>query len=81
MPHWLAERLSEVPDAPEDVVLMLAHDEIEVACPLLIQSVVLRDAELIEIIQRQAPGTWLPLEVRRDGETRHFVAKFPSSFE
>ncbi len=42
---------------------------------------VARVSELIEIIQRQAPGTWLPLEVRRDGETRQFVAKFPSSFE
>ena len=42
---------------------------------------VARVSELIEIIQRQAPGTWLPLEVRRDGETRQFVAKFPTSFE
>ena len=42
---------------------------------------VLRSSELIEIVQRQAPGTWLPLDVRRDGETRQLVAKFPSSFE
>jgi uncharacterized iron-regulated protein len=42
---------------------------------------VARVSELIEIVQRQAPGTWLPLEVRRDGETRRFVAKFPSSFK
>lgn len=42
---------------------------------------VARVSELIEIIQRQAPGTWLPLEVERDGETRQFVAKFPTSFE
>jgi len=42
---------------------------------------VVRSSELIEIVQRQAPGTWLPLDVRRDGETRQLVAKFPSSFE
>jgi hypothetical protein len=38
-------------------------------------------ADLIEIIQRQAPGTWLPLEVNRGDQTRRFVAKFPSRFE
>lgn len=36
---------------------------------------------LIDIIQRQAPGTWLPLRVRRGDEEREFVAKFPASFE
>ena len=38
---------------------------------------VARPAELIEIIGRQAPGTWLPLSVRRDGETLEIVARFP----
>lgn len=38
-------------------------------------------AALIEIVQRQAPGTWLPLDVVRDGETREFVARFPTRFE
>lgn len=42
---------------------------------------VARPAELVEIIQRQAPGTWLPLDVRRDSQDRQLVAKFPSSFE
>jgi len=42
---------------------------------------VLRTSELIEIVQRQAPGTWLPLDVRRGSETRRFVAEFPSRFE
>ena len=35
-------------------------------------------ADLVEIIQRQAPGTWLPLKVRRGGETLELVAKFPA---
>lgn len=37
--------------------------------------------DLIDIIQRQAPGTWLPLEVKRGDQTRRFVAKFPSRVE
>ncbi len=36
--------------------------------------------ELIEVVQRQAPGTWLPLEVERDGRRFEAVARFPSVF-
>jgi uncharacterized iron-regulated protein len=42
---------------------------------------VVHTSELIEIVQRQAPGTWLPLDVRRGSQTRRFVAEFPSRFE
>ncbi len=35
-------------------------------------------SELIEIVQRQAPGTWLPLKVKRGEEEIEFVAKFPT---
>ena len=38
-------------------------------------------AELIEIIRRQAPGTWLPLDVMRDGEAVEVIARFPQRFE
>jgi uncharacterized iron-regulated protein len=38
-------------------------------------------AELIEVVQRQAPGTWLPLTIRRDGEEIDLVAKFPTEFD
>lgn len=38
-------------------------------------------AQLIDIIRRQAPGTWLPVTVRRGDATRALVAKFPQSFE
>ncbi len=37
--------------------------------------------ELIEIIGRQAPGTWLPLEVRRGDRSIELTAKFPQSFD
>jgi len=33
--------------------------------------------DLVEIIGRLAPGTWLPLSVRRDGQELDLVAKFP----
>jgi S1-C subfamily serine protease len=35
--------------------------------------------DLIEIVTRQAPGTWLPLQVRRGEETLELVAKFPAT--
>jgi uncharacterized iron-regulated protein len=34
--------------------------------------------ELVEVIGRQAPGTWLPLSIRRDGQEIDLVAKFPT---
>jgi len=36
---------------------------------------------LIEVIQRQAPGTWLPLAVMRDKREREIIARFPQGFE
>jgi membrane-associated protease RseP (regulator of RpoE activity) len=34
-------------------------------------------SEVSETVQRQAPGTWLPLKVRRGDETVEIIAKFP----
>ena len=33
--------------------------------------------DLVDVVGRQAPGTWLPLGVRRDGQEIEIVAKFP----
>lgn len=33
--------------------------------------------DVIDAVQRQAPGTWLPMLVRRDGQTVEIVARFP----
>ena len=33
--------------------------------------------DLVEVVGRQAPGTWLPLSIRRDGEEIEILAKFP----
>ena len=50
----LADHFAERSDAPEDLVIMLANDDIEVAHPVLLKSEVLRDAELIEIVRHRA---------------------------
>ena len=34
-------------------------------------------ADLRAVVDAQAPGTWLPLRVRRGGRTREIVARFP----
>jgi len=39
------------------------------------------NSSLVDIIQRQAPGTWLPLTVQRGNESLELLAKFPQSFE
>jgi len=33
--------------------------------------------DLIEIVDRQAPGTWLPVAIRRHGKPREVIARFP----
>jgi membrane-associated protease RseP (regulator of RpoE activity) len=37
-----------------------------------------RPAELIRVIRRQAPGTWLPLEILRGERPLEIIAKFPT---
>ena len=37
--------------------------------------------ELIEVISRQAPGTWLPLTIERDGKPIELIAKFTTKTE
>ena len=34
--------------------------------------------DIVDIVKRQAPGTWLPLKLKRGGETIEIVAKFPA---
>lgn len=45
----LAQRLASVPEAPRNIILQLANDEIEVARPVLTTSPVLKDADLIAV--------------------------------
>jgi uncharacterized iron-regulated protein len=38
-------------------------------------------AALIEVVQRQAAGTWLPLQIIRDGTEMELIARFPQQFD
>lgn len=49
----LAERLAQSDDAPADLVSLLAHDEIAVARPILLNSRLLDDPDLIEIVRHR----------------------------
>ena len=50
----IAERLAERADAPHDIIVKLANDKIEVAYPVLVNSKVLEDADLVELILTKA---------------------------
>ncbi|MCW2237871.1 ChaN family lipoprotein [Azospirillum canadense] len=52
--------------APGDVVVAAAGTPVHDA------------SELTAVVQRQAPGTWLPLTVKREQGTKELVAKFPA---
>ncbi len=49
----LSRRLAADPNAPRELVSILANDDIEVAHPILVRSNALDDAELIEIIHER----------------------------
>lgn len=51
-------------DAPEGLVNLLANDDVEVAFPVLTESSVLRDKELIEIIRHRALEHQLAISIR-----------------
>jgi uncharacterized protein (DUF2336 family) len=60
----LADQLAQRKDAPRDVVLSLANDKIEVAYPILLQSQVLQDLELVEIIHHRTLEYQLAIAMR-----------------
>lgn len=60
----LSEFLAEKPDAPEDLIVALANDEIDVAYPVLAKSGVLKDPELIEIIAYRTMEHQLAIAIR-----------------
>jgi uncharacterized protein (DUF2336 family) len=61
----LAEKLAHQKDAPRDLILALANDEIAVAHIILQHSLVLRDEELIEIIHHRTLEHQLAIAVRK----------------
>jgi len=63
-----------IPDSVADAAKLRKGDRVIRAAGLEISS----SGALIEIIARQAPGTWLPLTVERDGVEVELIAKFPA---
>jgi uncharacterized protein (DUF2336 family) len=61
----LSERLANAGNPPHDLILALANDEFEVAQPILTQSQVLRDIELIQIIRHRTQQHQLAIAMRR----------------
>ncbi len=59
-------QLASCPDAPTDLIIDLANDEIDVAYPILINSLVLRDEDLIQIIKLRAQEYQLAITLRHD---------------
>lgn len=52
----LALRLAENPDAPHDLIIMLANDQVPVAEPVILRSPVLDDGDLVLIIRHATPA-------------------------
>jgi uncharacterized protein (DUF2336 family) len=61
---FLAASLAEIPNAPHGITFRLASDIIEVARPILVQSVVLTDDDLILICERQGAGHMIAVAQR-----------------
>ena len=60
----VADRLASEDKAPSDLIVSLANDEIEVAYPILIESAVLHDIELIEVIRHRSLKHQLAISLR-----------------
>lgn len=60
----LAANLAGSSAAPRDVILALANDEIEVAFPILAESPILDDPELMQIVADHATGHRLAIAMR-----------------
>ena len=61
----LATRIKARDDAPADLVMLLAGDDIDIARPLLQESPLLRDPDLIQVIRNRGREHWLAISTRR----------------
>jgi uncharacterized protein (DUF2336 family) len=60
----LAQRLAYRPDVPHGLIVTLANDQINVAYPVLVESVVLEDFDLIAIAQGQPASHQIAITLR-----------------
>jgi uncharacterized iron-regulated protein len=63
-----------VNDSVAEVMGLKAGDHVLRAAGLEMRT----PGELADTVARQAPGTWLPLTIRRDGQEIDLIAKFPT---
>jgi uncharacterized iron-regulated protein len=63
-----------IPQSIAEATGLQVGDVIEIAAGVSVR----RPADLVAVIRRQAPGTWLPLTVRRAEEVYELLARFPT---
>jgi predicted metalloprotease with PDZ domain len=63
-----------IPQSIADATGLQVGDVIENAAGVSVR----RPADLVAVIRRQAPGTWLPLTVRRAEQVYELLARFPT---
>lgn len=61
----LARQLRNDPAAPPELIALLANDEIDIARPVLRDSPVLQDRDLIAVIKERGREHWLAISARR----------------
>lgn len=61
----ISERMSDMPDAPRDMIRLLANDKIEIAYPVLTKSTVLKDEDLVEIVRGRTLEHQLAVAIRQ----------------
>ena len=66
-----------VPGSVAERAGILAGDIIQEAAGFEVETT----GQLIDVIQRQAAGTWLPLKILREDENRELIVRFPQSFD
>lgn len=64
--RYLAQRLAVNDHAPHELMVMLANDEIEVAKPILLESGVLEDSDLVEIVRQRTAEHRLAIATRAE---------------
>lgn len=62
----LAERLAPQADAPRELAMVLALDEIEIARPLLSEGLLLKDGDLVQIAREGTDGHRMLIAARQD---------------
>lgn len=60
----LAQRLAPLRNVPRDLIVTLANDQIDVAYPVLVESDVLEDADLISVAQEQRASHQIAITLR-----------------